>query len=43
MDKQTKEALKQVQAEMKQLQTLLAETRPDPKSEPMPSPIRSLT
>lgn len=34
MDKQTKEALKQMQAEMKQLQTLLAETRPDPKTEP---------
>ena len=34
MDKQTKEALKQMQAEMKQLQTLLAETRPDPKPEP---------
>ena len=34
MDKQTKEALKQMQAEMKQLQTLLAETRSDPKPEP---------
>ena len=33
MDKQTKEALKQMQAEMKQIQTLLAETRPDPKPE----------
>lgn len=42
MDKQTKEALKQMQAEMKHLQTLLAETRPDPKldprSEPKPEP-----
>lgn len=34
MDKQTKEALKQMQAEMKQLQTLLAETRSEPKTEP---------
>lgn len=33
MDKQTKEALKQMQAEMKQIQTLLAETRSDPKPE----------
>ena len=38
MDKQTKEALKQMQAEMKQLQTLLAETRPDPKPEARADP-----
>ena len=38
MDKQTKEALKQMQAEMKQLQTLLAETRSDPKPELKPEP-----
>lgn len=38
MDKQTKEALKQMQAEMKQLQTLLAETRADPKTEPKAEP-----
>jgi DNA-binding transcriptional ArsR family regulator len=36
MDKQTKEALKQMQAEMKHLQTLLVETRPDPKVDPKP-------
>lgn len=34
MDKQTKEALKQMQAEMKHLQAQLAETRPDPKPDP---------
>lgn len=38
MDKQTKEALKQMQAEMKHLQTLLAETRPDPKLDPRSEP-----
>ncbi len=38
MDKQTKEALKQMQAEMKQLQALLAETRPEPKHEPKVDP-----
>ncbi len=38
MDKQTKEALKQMQAEMKQLQTLLAEARPEPKLDPKPEP-----
>ena len=42
MDKQTKEALKQMQAEMKQLQALLAETRPEPKADakadPKPEP-----
>lgn len=38
MDKQTKEALKQMQAEMKQLQTLLAESRPDPKPDVKPEP-----
>ncbi len=38
MDKQTKEALKQMQAEMKQLQTLLTETRHEPKSEPKADP-----
>ena len=34
MDKQTKEALKQMQAEMKQLQTLLADQKTDLKPEP---------
>ena len=38
MDKQTKEALKQMQAEMKHLQILLAETRPDPKPDSKPDP-----
>ena len=38
MDKQTKEALKQMQAEMKQLQTLLAETRPEPKADAKAEP-----
>ncbi len=38
MDKQTKEALKQMQAEMKHLQPLLAETRPDPKLDPKLDP-----
>ena len=38
MDKQTKEALKQMQSEMKQLQTLLAETRFEPKPEPKADP-----
>jgi len=37
VDKQTKEALKQMQAEMRQIQTLLAESRTEKKSEP-PSP-----
>ncbi len=36
MDKQTKEALKQMQAEMKHLQNLLAEQKPDQKPEPEP-------
>jgi hypothetical protein len=38
MDKQTKEALKQMQAEMRQLQTLIADQKPDPKSDPKPEP-----
>ncbi len=40
MDKQTKEALKQMQAEMKQLQSLLSESgsRPDLKAETKPEP-----
>ena len=38
MDKQTKEALKQMQAEMKHLQTLLAESRSDPKPDIKPEP-----
>ena len=36
MDKQTKEALKQMQAEMRQLQALLAEQKPDVKAEHKP-------
>lgn len=38
MDKQTKEALKQMQTEMKQLQTLIAETRPEPKTDSKAEP-----
>ena len=36
MDKQTKEALKQMQAEMRQLQTLIADQKSDPKSDAKP-------
>ena len=36
MDKQTKEALKQMQAEMRQLQALLADQKQDLKADPKP-------
>ena len=36
MDKQTKEALKQMQAEMRQLQTLIADQKPEHKPEVAP-------
>ncbi len=36
MDKQTKEALKQMQAEMRQLQTLIADQKSDPKTDHKP-------
>lgn len=36
MDKQTKEALKQMQAEMRHLQTLLADQKQDTKADPKP-------
>ena len=36
MDKQTKEALKQMQAEMRQLQTLVADQKQDSKADPKP-------
>lgn len=42
MDKQTKEVLKQMQAEMKQLQTLLAEIRPDQKNDHRSEPKSEL-
>ncbi len=38
MDKQTKEALKQMQAEMRQLQSLFADQKPEQKTEPKAEP-----
>ena len=38
MDKQTKEALKQMQMEMKHLQTLLADQKAEPKADSKPEP-----
>jgi hypothetical protein len=38
MDKQTKEALKQMQAEMRQLQTLIADQKTEPRLDPKPEP-----